>query len=141
VTQVPVDVHRPFRPIAGLSWLSGFFAGGVALSVVYAETGLGVTCPFRALTGWDCPLCGGTRMGAALLHGDLLAAFLANPLALIGLVALGLLGAVWTIEVAGGPAIRAPLAVSDLLRRVPRIIWVLVAVVLAVGYTLARNLF
>ena len=56
------------------------------------------------------------------------------------MVALGLLGAVWAIEVAGGPAIRAPRAISDRLRRLPRIIWVLVAVVVAVGYTLARNL-
>ena len=71
---------------------AAFFAGGLALSAVYATTGLGVACPFRALTGWDCPLCGGTRMGAALLHGDLVVAFLANPLALIGLVVLGLLG-------------------------------------------------
>jgi hypothetical protein len=141
VTQLSVEVHRPFRPIVGLSWVGGFFAGGLTLSIGYATTGLGVECPFRALTGWDCPLCGGTRMGAALLHGDVVSAFLANPPALIGLVALGLLAACWTIEVSGGPAIRAPRAIGDPLRRLPRIIWVLVAVAIAVGYTLARNLF
>ena len=141
VTQLSVEVHRRFRPVVGLSWVGGFFAGGLTLSIVYATTGLGVACPFRALTGWDCPLCGGTRMGAALLHGDVVSAFLANPLALIGVVVVGLLGAVWTIEVVGGPAIRAPRAVSDPLRRLPRIGWVLLAVALAIGYTLARNLF
>jgi hypothetical protein len=140
VAHVSVDARRPFRPGVGLGYVGGFFAGGLALSGVYATTGLGLTCPFRTLTGWDCPLCGGTRMGAALLHGEVAAAFLANPLALIGVIALGLLGAVWAIEVAGGPAIRAPRSVSDRLRRVPRITWILVAVVLTVGYSLARNL-
>ena len=137
---VSVDARRPFRPGVGLGYVGGFFAGGLALSGVYATTGVGLTCPFRAVTGWDCPLCGGTRMGAALLHGDVLAAFLANPLALIGVVVLGILGVIWAIQVAGGPTIRVPRAMSDGLRRLPRMTWVVVAVVVAVGYTLVRNL-
>lgn len=137
--QLSVDTHRPFRPVVGLRIVGGFFAGGLALSALYASTGVGVACPFRALTGWDCPLCGGTRMGAALLRGDLVVAFLANPLALIGLVVLGLLAVVWTIEVAGGPAIR-PRTISNRLRGLSPIVWVIAAVVVAVGYTLARNL-
>jgi hypothetical protein len=140
VPHVHVDARRPFRPVVGLSYVGGFLVGGLALSAVYATTGRGVACPFRALTGWDCPLCGGTRMGAALLHADVMAAFLANPLALVGLVALGVLGVVWTIELAGGPALRAPRAISDRLRGLPRITWVLVMVVVAVGCTLVRNL-
>lgn len=31
-------------------------------------------CPFKLLTGWDCPACGGLRMTHDLLHGDLAAA-------------------------------------------------------------------
>jgi len=27
-------------------------------------------CPWRAITGWDCPFCGGLRAVAALAHGD-----------------------------------------------------------------------
>lgn len=27
------------------------------------------SCPFKALTGWDCPGCGSTRMLHALVHG------------------------------------------------------------------------
>ena len=26
-------------------------------------------CPFHALTGWDCPACGGQRALHSLLHG------------------------------------------------------------------------
>ena len=27
-------------------------------------------CPFKALTGWNCPGCGGLRMTHDVLHGD-----------------------------------------------------------------------
>ncbi|KMO69630.1 DUF2752 domain-containing protein [Mycolicibacterium chlorophenolicum] len=42
-------------------------------------------CPFKALTGWNCPACGGLRMTHDLLHGDLAAAFVDNAFLLIGL--------------------------------------------------------
>lgn len=41
-------------------------------------------CPFRALTGWNCPGCGGLRMTNDLLHGDLGAAVTDNAFALVG---------------------------------------------------------
>ncbi|EUA12005.1 hypothetical protein I546_2275 [Mycobacterium kansasii 732] len=31
-------------------------------------------CPFKLLTGWNCPACGGLRMTHDLLHGDVAAA-------------------------------------------------------------------
>ena len=86
----------------------GVLLGGLALSAVYATTGIGLPCPFRALTGWSCPFCGGTRMGAALLHGDLVSAYAANPLALAAVAVLAVLAGCWTIELAGGPAVRPP---------------------------------
>lgn len=36
-------------------------------------------CPFKMLTGIDCPGCGGTRAFIALLHGDIIASFKFNP--------------------------------------------------------------
>ncbi|BBX70410.1 DUF2752 domain-containing protein [Mycolicibacterium psychrotolerans] len=42
-------------------------------------------CPFKALTGWNCPACGGLRMTHDVLHGDLAAAFVDNAFLLIGL--------------------------------------------------------
>jgi hypothetical protein len=80
--------------------------GGLGLSATYAIFGVGLPCAFRALTGWSCPFCGGTRMGAALLHGDLAAAYAANPLALAAVALLAALAVCWTIELAGGPALR-----------------------------------
>lgn len=42
-------------------------------------------CPFKALTGWNCPLCGGLRMTHDVLHGDFSAAVVDNVFALVGL--------------------------------------------------------
>jgi hypothetical protein len=41
-------------------------------------------CPFRLLTGWNCPFCGGLRMTHDLLHGDLVAAVNDNVFLLVG---------------------------------------------------------
>ena len=42
-------------------------------------------CPFRLLTGWNCPACGGLRMIHDVLHGDLAAAIADNVLLLVGI--------------------------------------------------------
>ncbi|OMC34651.1 hypothetical protein A5740_09270 [Mycobacterium sp. GA-1841] len=42
-------------------------------------------CAFKALTGWDCPACGGLRMTHDVLHGDIGAAVVDNVFALFGL--------------------------------------------------------
>jgi hypothetical protein len=136
---IPVAVPRSVAR-SGLAVVGGLFAGGLALSALFATTGIGVPCPFLALTGWQCPLCGGTRMGAALLHGDLAGAYAFNPALLIALAALGALAVLWAIEVAGGPAVRPPRRLGKRLQQVPGVVWPLLAVGLAVAYTVLRNL-
>ena len=42
-------------------------------------------CPFRLLTGLNCPGCGGLRMTHDVLHGDLVAAINDNVLLLVGI--------------------------------------------------------
>jgi hypothetical protein len=42
-------------------------------------------CPFKLLTGWNCPACGGLRMTHDLLHGDVSAAVVDNFFLLTGL--------------------------------------------------------
>ena len=39
-----------------------------------------VPCAFKLITGLDCPSCGVTRMGIAMMHGDLPLAFRYNQL-------------------------------------------------------------
>lgn len=67
-----------------------------------------VVCPFRALTGYACPLCGGLRMTDALLHGDLAAAWGHNPLVMTLLAAGAVLIA--ARAVGRGPRVRPLLA-------------------------------
>jgi Protein of unknown function (DUF2752) len=42
-------------------------------------------CPFRLLTGWNCPGCGALRMIHDVLHGDLAGAIADNVLLLVGI--------------------------------------------------------
>lgn len=48
-------------------------------------------CGFHALTGLPCPSCGSSRMIAALVQGRVAEAFMWNPLAFAGVLAV----AVW----------------------------------------------
>ncbi|MED5814525.1 DUF2752 domain-containing protein [Mycolicibacterium sp. 050232] len=84
----------PAATTAGRLSLVG--AGGLAAGAL-AYTGLADPhrpgflfpgCPFKALTGWNCPACGGLRMTHDLLHGDVAAAIVDNVFALVGLPAL-----------------------------------------------------
>ncbi len=120
--------------------IGGFVGFGLALSTLYATTGRGFPCPFRALTGWECPLCGGTRLGADLLRLHPAQAFAANPLVFLGLVLLPALAVCWALEILGGPALRPPARIADRLRRVHPTRWLVVFSALAVVYTVVRNL-
>lgn len=131
---------RPFRAVDGLAVLGGIASCGVGLSAVYAGTGFGLPCPFRMATGWDCPLCGGTRLGGALLRGDVAAAFAFNPVVFVGLVLVSLVGALWTVELLGGPAVRLPGRVAARLRSVSSSHWLAVGLLAATAYVLLRNL-
>lgn len=42
-------------------------------------------CPFRLLTGWNCPACGGLRMTHDVLHGNLAAAITDNIFLLVAI--------------------------------------------------------
>src|SRR6185312_13216907 len=84
-------------PRAGVALGTGaLLVGGLAyvgLADPHRPGFLFPACPFRALTGWDCPGCGGIRMTHDLLHGDLAAAVMDNAFVLVGapLLALWLL--------------------------------------------------
>ena len=71
---------------AGISLLT---PAAIALAPKVAAMGVPL-CAFRYLTDVPCPLCGGTRICAALAHGDLSVALQLNPglLPVLGLAGL-----------------------------------------------------
>ena len=81
-------------------------------------------CPFKMLTGWNCPFCGGLRMTHDLLHGDLAASINDNAFLLVGIPVL-----------IGWVLLRRRLGRSAL----PVAAWV-TFVVAAVAWTVVRNL-
>ena len=60
-------------------------SGGIAATWVWAGLPTSL-CPLHALTGIPCPTCGTTRGLGSLLHGEIGAAFLWNPLLMALLV-------------------------------------------------------
>ena len=53
-------------------------------------------CPFKALTGLDCPACGGLRMVYSVMHGDVFGALRYNAVALVALGFLTVCFVAWT---------------------------------------------
>ena len=51
-----------------------------------------IPCWFHALTGADCPFCGGSRALGALLHGDLAGALRFNAFAVLVLLPAAIAG-------------------------------------------------
>jgi hypothetical protein len=78
-------------------------------------------------------------MGCALLHLEFGAAFAFNPLAMVALVVVGLLGVAWTVQLAGGPALRPPTAMRKRLVAVRGTWWLGAGLAVLVGYTVLRN--
>ncbi len=62
-----------------------------AVFLLYAVV---IECPLRRIFGIECPFCGMTRAHAALLCGDINAAFGFNRLFFLGLPTVGLIYAV-----------------------------------------------
>lgn len=67
-------------------WIAGglLLSGCVALAVVDPTHGPPI-CPFKAVTGLDCPGCGGTRAAHQLFTGHLGAALSYNILAVLAM--------------------------------------------------------
>ncbi len=92
--------------VAAAAWISPVATAAVALSWCAVAALADPTrpgsvalplCPFKALTGWACPVCGSTRMLHELLHGHLGSAARDNVvvLALLPVLLYGWLA--WTL--------------------------------------------
>src|SRR5260221_331534 len=79
---VPVAVDRARqRTIAAVIWMG---LGSIAIFLFFfnpasASNQWFPKCPFRMITGWQCPGCGSTRACYQLLHLHPVAAFKLNP--------------------------------------------------------------
>ncbi|MGH3519208.1 MAG: DUF2752 domain-containing protein [Haloechinothrix sp.] len=109
--------------------------GSAALTTLYlvdpSERMVFFPCPFRLVTGLDCPLCGGLRMVHSVLHGEFAAAADYNALALAGLPLLAVVLLRSLVRTLRGRAVRD--------RRIPRWVAPTVAAVL-ITWTVLRNL-
>ncbi|MFS8200863.1 DUF2752 domain-containing protein [Streptomyces sp. CWNU-52B] len=86
-------------------------------------------CPFRFVTGWLCPACGGTRMAYDLMHGHFSAAWYDNRLLLLASpFALALLTR-WMVEGLRGRRWRPELSTRAQV----------VVLLVAVAWTVLRN--
>jgi hypothetical protein len=111
-------------------WIAGSTAVGAA-ALAYIGTvdphrpgAVFPFCPFKVITGWDCPACGGLRMTHDVLHGNFSAAVTDNVFLLVGLPLLAIF-ALWR------------------RRRGRQVVTTSLLVVLAVatlGWTVVRNL-
>jgi hypothetical protein len=81
--------HHPARrrllPAVGAGALLLGAVGYVGLVDPHKPDSVFPLCPFRLLTGWNCPACGGLRMVHDVLHGDLVAAISDNVFLLVGI--------------------------------------------------------
>lgn len=132
----PGATATQFSARAALARTVAFGAAGAAIAGAHLLFGIGLPCPFLALTGWQCPFCGGTRAAGALATGDLTAAWAHNAFIVVGAAVLGLCLIAWTGEVLGGPALRPPKALRPLTQQKIYLVVGMVAVVFAV----VRNL-
>lgn len=79
--------RRMAGPLAALGAVSVAWAAAAALDPGDGGPSL---CPWRTLTGLDCPFCGATRAAACLAHGQLVAAMDHNALLVLVVVPLAL---------------------------------------------------
>lgn len=86
------------RRLTGPAAALGAVAVSWAAVTVLRPSDAGPTpCPWRSITGLDCPFCGSTRSAAALGAGDVVAALDHNALFVLGILPLSVLAWVlWT---------------------------------------------
>jgi len=118
--------HRGYRTyaVAGTGALLAGALGYVGMVDPHNTNSVYPLCPFKWLTGWNCPFCGGLRMTHDLLHGDLLATINDNVFLLVGIPMLA--GWVLFRRRHGQPPLPVPAMVTIL--------------VAAIAWTVLRNL-
>jgi Protein of unknown function (DUF2752) len=84
----PSAGYRSRSGLYGALGTGALLAGGLAyvgLVDPHRQGSLFPACPFKLITGLNCPACGGLRMTHDLLHGDIAAAVVDNVFLLVGI--------------------------------------------------------
>jgi hypothetical protein len=84
----PHGARRRWLPALGAGALLVGAVGYVGLVDPHKPGSVFPICPFRLLTGWNCPACGGLRMVHDVLHGDVAGAISDNVFLLVGIPVL-----------------------------------------------------
>lgn len=127
---VRVRARRAAAPLAALG------TAGAAWAVVAAvDPGAPSSpypaCPLPALTGWQCPGCGGLRAAHALAHGRLGEALASNALVVLAALVLGVALLWWLLREVRGRTGAVPVPAAPYR-------WALLGGVAA--FTVLRNL-
>ena len=128
-----LHLHQPilFRRLK-LVLLGG--GAGLACGLLYLVNPADASflpCPFRAITGWNCPACGATRAAHQLLHGNLIGALHLNLLLVLALPFFAWAGWSYFRAVLNDQPWRG-------VRFAPRVTLLIFAVML--GFTIIRNI-
>ncbi len=126
-----MPTSRPVQRLAGPAVFAALgLTAAAGLTLLGPQRMVPLQCPFLALTGLDCPLCGGTRSTAALVRGDLAAAVDLNVLTTVAVVMLAGVWAAWLVARTRGRS----------LDWVPSATAWRVVLVVTVVFTVLRNL-
>ena len=97
-TDVAAGIGAPrspvvFRAVPGGLPLGAILAGitglaALAVGLLHLDALPFTVCFFKLATGWPCLTCGSTRALGRLVHGDVAGAWLMNPVAATGMLAL-----------------------------------------------------
>lgn len=124
----PPTSFRGRRPTV----IAASLVGGVCVaSALIDPTGGPTLCPFKAMTGLDCPLCGATRAAHQLFRGNVIAALDFNAVFVVAAPLLIWIAVAVLRQGLGDTAVRLPSV------RRPTVIALVAAVV---TFTIIRNL-
>lgn len=115
--------RRALPPVAAALGVAG---AALALHVWNPGDGGPVLCPFRFMTGIDCPMCGATRSAISLTYGDVSAAIDHNALFVVLLLpAAAIAWLIWLREgLNGRPAPEPPRWLAPVVGGVLMVWWV-----------------